>query len=488
MITEMDRINFHLLQGSNAIDLQNARYIDALLKRYKDSTQYSCIRLGYNYYHNQNDINLTTDRKLKVLKSQQRGQLDKGTLTKLGTTTDYLSHDDIANIDAVSHPFMKDIVDEKVDYLMAKPFSINTDDNSYNELLQATFNKKLRNVITESVRESINSGCAWIHPYFSNNTLSFKLIPTKQLYPVYDDQTGELIQMLHFYFRDVFIQHGDDIEVISQEHIDLYDNTYCYTYARDIHTRKLEPFGEPTPLLQVNEVAMTLKSVPFVKLQYNEFEEPLICYLKSIIDDYDKTITNGAKTIRKLTENILVLKKMGGTNLEEVIEYLNKYGILKARGEGEVDLIKQTADSLESLIAHANNTKSNIYKFSKSVDINSLESTQLSGVALKILYTALDLDVSHIEENLQETLVELLEFINLSYELANKGSYHDKLPTFVFNRSSVINESEELDKLILLKSNNLISDISVIERTSYIQDTQLELERLAQQRLTNKED
>lgn len=475
----MDRINYHIAKGSSELDIQDALLIDALLKRYKETPQYSAITSAYRYYHNQNDINFSKEKKLKVIKSQHGGRLDHGTLTKLGTSTDYLSHEDVNSVDAVSHPFMRDIVDEKVDYLFSRPFTIKADNETYLKLLNDTFDKKLRNIITESVRECINSGVAWVNAYFVDNQLHFKLIPTKQLYPVYDDETGQLLNMLHFYYRDVFIKQGQEVEIKAQEHIDLYDNTFKYTYVRDLNTNKLQAYGEPTPLLLLNNQPMQLKTIPFVKLQYNEFEEPLLVLLKSLIDDYDKTISNGSKTIRKLTENILVLKKMGGTNLEQVLEYLDKYGVLKAQGDGEVDILTQSADSLESLLSHANNTKANIYKFSKAVDINSLEGKDLSGVALKLLYTALNLDVGHIEENLLETLEELLYFVDLYYELTNKGSYYNEVVNFVFHREEVINDSEHTDKLISLLDNNLISRKTCMEKLGI--DIEIELQRLQEQ-------
>lgn len=476
-ITEMDYINFLIQKGSDSVDTNSTKVIDTLLTAYKRTKGYKHIIDGYRYYHNDNDINRRTKKDVKIESVTSMANTQNG-LTKLGSKEDYITHTDETDDTSVSHPFMKDIVDEKVDYLLSNPFTLSCKEDNHNTLLQTTFNTKLRNTIRETTRESINSGTAWLNIYFKDTNINFKHIPTRNLYPVYDDETGELDSMIHFYYKDVIVTTSGEMEIKKQEQVDVYDKTYVKHYVRDINSGKLQAEGEVKPLLLVNGIPLTLKQVPFVKLQYNEFEEPLITYLKSIIDDYDKTVSNSAKTIKKLCENIIVLKKMGGTDLTEVLRHLKEYGVLKAKGDGEVDLLRMSTDSISSLIEHANNDKSNIYKFAKGVDIESLDNMQLSGVALKILYTSLDLDVNTIEDNLQEMITDLLYFVNLYYELLGKGNFYDCEVDFQFSRNKTINDTEEIDKLIKLKNEGLLSRLTAMEKLTEIKDTAKELERL----------
>ena len=470
----MKWINFLIKKGEIDNMTDDITDLQLYLEDYRKSEKYKWIVRGYEYYHNQNPINSATDVEISTRRITSPVKFTSNGSMEAGGEDEVILHGrPVKSQYSVSHPIMMDVVDEKVDYIFATPFTVTSDNEDHQEKLTAIFNAKVRNLCKEWLRETINSGEGWMNFSFKDGKIEFRLIPTAQLYPEYENDV--LVRMSHFYTKKVIINGT----VTLQECLDVYDRSYKRSYVKDCLT--YIPEGEIRPLLEVDGVVMELDTPPFVSCERNYFKEPLVLYLHSLIDDCDFVKSQSSKAISKLTDTLLILKKAGGTDLQKVIHDFQKYGILKTNGEAEVDAIYNKLNTSD-LLEHIRDTKKSITKYAKSVDIESIDTLNLSGVSIKLLYTALNADCHNLISNLQEALQELVKYINLTLVLNGKDKNTIGKVEFIFTTSKVFNESEEMQMLMTMYDKDLISKHSILSQSPFIKDVDIELTKIEEEK------
>ena len=95
---------------------------------------------------------------------------------------------------------------------------------------------------------------------------------------------------------------------------------------------------------------------------------------------------------------------------------------------------------------------------------------------IQSMYSDIDLDANSIETEYQASLEQLMWFVNKA--LALSGTTTGEVE-FVFNRDTLINESEAID--CCTKSMGVISKETIIANHPWTQNTQEELKRLEQE-------
>ena len=69
---------------------------------------------------------------------------------------------------------------------------------------------------------------------------------------------------------------------------------------------------------------MAWGKVPFICFKNNWIETPDICFVKSLIDNYDKSRSDVANYIEEVKNIIFVLKGYGGEDITEFVRGLNE--------------------------------------------------------------------------------------------------------------------------------------------------------------------
>ena len=68
----------------------------------------------------------------------------------------------------------KRLVNQKVNHLVGKPFTVNSDDEQYVGMLNKYFNKKFMKTLKRIGKDANNGGISYLYPYYDNNELKFK--------------------------------------------------------------------------------------------------------------------------------------------------------------------------------------------------------------------------------------------------------------------------------------------------------------------------
>lgn len=293
------------------------------------------------------------------------------------------------------HNFLRKLTDQKNDYLLNKPMSIQTDNAKYLQQLNDIFDKSMLRKIKNLGKEAINKGLAWLHVFYDDEgVLSFKKIPTEECIPLWkDNDHTELDAFIRVYEIEAY---EDGLKKIVTK-VEFWDTSGVkkYVLAEDL-VPDVEA-GEQRSHFSVVEESETnpanWERIPFICFKYNDDELPLIKFVKSLIDDYNKH------------------KSDDSNNLEN--------------------------------LPNSKQTRKDIFEFGRGVAFDHDQiGDSPSEVYLKLLYADLDMDCNSIETEFKSSLEQLLWFINVHLYNTTRQDYTAEKVDFIFNRAIITNESK----------------------------------------------
>lgn len=433
-----------------------------------------------------NDFKGSERRKLMIT-GQEYYEMDteilKNRRTGVGEGGRIIDVDNLANNKLV-HGFIRKLVDQKVGYLLSKPFGIQTDGNDpYKKALEGYLGKSFKRLLRNVGKNAINKGIGWIQVYYNDKgELSFKLIPSEEIVPLWKDAAHtELDAVIRFY--DVEIYEAKKKITITKVEFWSLEGVKRYKIDSRI-TGKLIPdedVGAETSHFAVVgsddvEEPLNWEQIPFIPFKYNAEEMPLVKVLKTLVDNYDKTMSDNANNLEDLPNSTYVLKNYDGANLGEFRKNLSLYRAIKVSGDGDVNTLSLTIDT-EAFKTHVGMLRKNIYEFGRGLDTQSEDFTQdKSGTAIRFSYGDLDLDANDIESEFQAALEQLIWFIDQHLYNTTKVDFSGVNVDILFNRDILINETESITNA--KDSVGIISNETIVANHPWTTDTQAELERI----------
>jgi len=382
------------------------------------------------------------------------------------------------------HNFVRKLVDQKVGYLLGLPLTVQTTNEEYQRRLNEIFDRAFLRTLKNLGKEAINKGKAWLHIYYDEEgQLSFKKIPSEEIIPLWRDAAHtNLDAVIRVY--EVEAYEGKERRIIKK--VEFWDTSGVRRYVLDN--------DGPIPDVEVGEYAphVTLvqndgsvqgynwQKVPFVCFKYNDEELPLVKFVKSLVDDYDKHTSDNSNNLEDLPNSTYVLKNYDGTDLGEFRRNMAIYRAVKVMGDGGVDTINLNIN-VEASEKHLDRLRKDIYEFGRGVDTQSERfGGDRSGVALKFLYADLDMDCNILETEFQASLEQLRWFIDTHLANTTGVDYSGEQVDFIFNRDIIINESDVINNA--RSSVGVISDETIIANHPWVTNVQAELERIKAQR------
>lgn len=385
--------------------------------------------------------------------------------------------------------FTRKLVDQKVGYLLGLPLTIQTNNETYQKLLNEIFDKNFLRTLKNIGKEAINKGKAWLHVYYNEEgKLSFKKIPSEEVIPLWKDAAHtELDAVIRIY--DIEGYEGMQKRIYTK--VEFWDRTGVKRYVMDSGGNLIpdvEAGGLTSHFVAIvdeQEVPMNWERVPFICFKYNDEELPLIKFIKSLIDDYDKHMSDNSNNLEDLPNSIYVIKNYDGTDLGEFRRNLSIFRAVKVTDEGGVDTLSLDFD-IEASKTHLEILRKNIYEFGRGVDTQSERfGGDKSGIALKFLYADLDMDANIIETEFQAALEQLLWFVNQHIANTTGQDFSNEKVEFIFNRDILINETDTITNV--KNSVGILSEETILANHPWVTDVQAELERIRKERAVDIE-
>lgn len=372
------------------------------------------------------------------------------------------------------------MVDQKTNYLVGKPFSLNCENKGYVDKLNQVFNAKFRRVLKYVCEDALKTSIGWIYPYYdTKGKLAFKHFPAYEILPFWaDDDHTELDAALRYYKQEVW--EGYNKTLVQKVELFKPDGIHRFIFDGDALKPDTDA-GEHDSYFEVQEgdtakpTPMNWEKIPLIPFKYNKQEMTLLQRVKTLQDAINETLSDFQNDMQEGPRNtILVIKNYDGQDLGEFRKNLATFGAVKVREDGDVSTltVEVSADNFKALL---DELRKALIKNARGYDAKD---DRLSGnpnqMNIQSMYSDIDLDANGMETEFQAGFDDLIWFINNYISNGGMGDFADEV-TVTFNRDILINESESIENCA--KSVGILSDETIVEQHPWVKDVELELKR-----------
>lgn len=454
-LSVMDRINM-IISDPEKATMSLAQIVSEEIREFKRSPQFLTMQEAEQYYRNRSSVQTKTV--------------------------------DVANRSnaRIERPILKKLVDQKANYLLSKPWTVDTQSEAYGTALNEVFDQTFRRKIKSLGKGAVKSGIAWLQPYFDDDgKLAFMRVPSTEVVPLWrDSERTKLDAFIRFYDQVIYI--GNRKHTIT--HAEFwwtggvrYFKTDAYSGAGTAgdfqvdkdHGDEANDWTEPH--FTVGNKAYNWDEVPIAWLKYNEEELPLCYFIKDLIDDVNWQNSVTADVLRDVAKFIYILKNYGGQDLAEFLKDLKEHLAIKVSTDGGVD--KLQADlNIDAVMAFLDNERRDIYDFAAAVDTKDPDLGNASGTAINFRYMDLDADCDALGTELQDTFRRLKLFIDVYFQITGKGDFTGEDFAIVFNMDLPVNETDVINNA--RNSDGLLSKRTILQNHPWVTDVDEEMEQI----------
>ena len=373
------------------------------------------------------------------------------------------------------------MVKQKVNYLVGKPFVIETDNEQYSNILKTQiFNKDFMRMFKVLTKDALNQGISWIYPYY-NERSEFILKPIKNyyLYPLWGDAEHTYLDAGIRFYEYITYEGNDEKKVTKVEVFDT-EGIWYFTYDNKLIPDKV-PFR---PYFSINNKNYKWNKIPIIPFKYNDDEIPLIRHVKSLQDSLNMVRSIFGDSMEQTPLNtITVLVNYDGEKLDTFKKNLASTGVIPVR---TIDGVAGDVKTLE-LKVNAENYNTFIKVTKEAIIENGMsynaKDDRLSGTPnemnIRSMYNDIDLDATDMEAEIQAGLEQLLWFINCHLYNTGQGDFFNEEVKFTFNRDILMNNSETIQNI--KNSEGLISRRTQLSHHPYVTDVEDELKRIKEE-------
>ncbi|WMM24058.1 phage portal protein [Tissierella sp. MB52-C2] len=421
----------------------------------------SHMREGEKYYYNENDI---LDRKQYYYKEGVR------------------TEDETKANNKIPHNWHKLLVDQKVGYLVGKPPVLQAEEGQkqYGDRLNLILGEEWHDSLNELAKNSSNKGTEWLHVYINQEGLfKFIVIPAEEIIPIYDTSLQENLEaVLRHYLIEVNGEERIRVEWWTRENVTFYIEDEGGNFVLDD-----TELSNPDYHFYYNDAGYGWTKVPFIEFPNNEKRVSDLKFYKALIDSYDLNVSDLGNNLDEVQEIIMVLKGYEGEDLDKFKENIRYYKALTVYGEGcGVDKVELNIP-IEAKKEMLDRLEENIFIFGQGVNMKTDKfGNSPSGVALKFLYSLLDLKASIMERKFRKAVKRLLWFTTEYINIIDKKDYDNTTVQVTFRKTMITNDEEDVK--IAKDSKGIISDETIIANHPWVEDVAVEQQRLKQQEET----
>ena len=448
--------------------MTDEQFIVAEINRFRTSKRFYNMVAGDNYYSGKHDI----------LHKKRTAIGDDGKLVEI---------ENLPNNKIVDNQYKK-MVSQKSNYLVGQPFVIQCENDTYVEALKPYIQtKRFLKMLKEIAKDSLNGGIGWIYPHYDDNgEFAVKRFKPYEIIPMWKDADHTILDAAIRVY-EVVAYEGRNEKIVTKVEVFNADGLY-YFELNNGNLIPEEPFFQPYFTVtdhEGNEQAYQWDKIPLIPWKYNAEEVPLITMCKSLQDGLNKIESQWEDQMEEDPRNtIMVLVNYDGENLGEFRRNLAQYGAVKVRSmdgnHGDVKTLQ--------IQVNAENYKAIIEQFKKAIVENCMGydakddriGSNANEMNLKSMYSDIELDTNGMETEFQAAFEMLLWFINCHLANTGTGDFEGEEVEIIFNRDIMVNESAVINDI--KNSVGILSDETLVAQHPWVDDPDVELERLKKQK------
>lgn len=362
----------------------------------------------------------------------------------------------------ISHDWHRLLVTQKIGYLLTYPPTFDIGNASANDKVLQTLGDDFPEISAALGVDASNCGVGWLHYWRGNDgTFQYHTVDPTQIVPVFSDRLGsEIVAVLRCYTQ--LNPETGYIEEISE----YWDDQKVRFYKKNTNGNyayfDYPEIGE--------EMIHKMGAVPFIPFYNNgDHTSDLILY-KDLIDAYDKVVSGFANDMEDVQEIIFVVKNYGGQDKAEFMQDVKMSKLIKVEGEGGVDTIRAEIP-YEARGAFLDRTRKQIFVSGMGVDPDPQQFGTASGVALKYLYSLLELKAGLMETQFRKGYAQLIRAICRYHGMSEPAKI-----TQTWTRNAIQNDLETAQ--IAQQSMGVISDKTILKNHPWVEDVEAEQKQI----------
>lgn len=390
----------------------------------------------------------------------------------------------------ISNNFFKLLVEQAVSYVAGNSITYSVkdkpgdDDEKFKEWLDDYLMFEFDDMVVNWLKEARKKGVAYLHMFYDKEGyLDYAVIPSEQVIPIYrNDFSNQLKQVVRYYLVEALDANGQSV---LRKKVEWWTESEVYYFIEDEKGNLQFSDVQSHWIYSISNDPSYVEQhgwgkVPFIQLLNNDDATSDLIDIKSHSDAYDLIQSEFVNQIADVREILIKVLGYSGSSADEILQAFRGTGIVKIDdATGNIDVLKSEIP-VDARNAALKNLKENIFMLGRGVDTNPERiGSSVSGIALKMLYGALDLKCNTSIRKLKKSLNDFIWFIVEDYNRKMNKNINYKDVRFNINKSTIANDAEIIESLA--KSKGLISDETIIDNHPFVQDVTLELERLEQQ-------
>lgn len=466
LFNKIDDALLHCFSGNNTLlSGERKALLEQVIVRWKGSPERMMQIKGQLYYQNEHDI----------LRRKR---------TMIGQDGELQVVENLPNHRVIDNQYAK-MVNQKANYLLGQPFVVEGSNSEYIRQLKQIFTPKFMRLLKNTGKAALNHGVAWLFPFYDQTgEFDFRLIPGYEILPIWGSSEHIGLDGAIRLYTTTKIEGLTPVPVDKVEIFDKH-GIHCYILDGNVLVPNRDADGQDCAYVMADGQPLNWQRIPLIPFKSNDLEMPLLKKVKSLQDGINIMLSDFENNMQEDARNtILVLKNYDGENLGEFRRNLATFGAVKVRYDGET---KGGVETLE-ITVNSENYKSILEIFKKALIENAMgydaKDDRLSGnpnqMNIQSMYSDIDLDANEMETEFQASFEDLLWFINAHLANTGKGSFENETVNIIFNRDMLMDEGQIIENI--RNSIGILSNETLVAQHPWVDDPQLELERIRQER------
>ena len=351
----------------------------------------------------------------------------------------------------ISHPFLTELVDQKVQYtLSGKEAFIKSDTPELQTQLDSYFNENedFTAELYELLTGASAKGFDYMYAYKNaENKTAFQCADGIGVVEVRAKDTDDGCEYVIYWYIDRIDKGQKKIKRIQ-----VWDahQTYFYVSA-DEGKLELDTSQEVNPrphtLYRKKDGGDLYYEdygfIPFFRLDNNKKQFSDLKPVKALIDDYDLMACGLSNNLQDASEYLVVVKGFQGDDLEELMQNVKTKKHIGVNGENGGGVDYKTVDvPYEARKVKLELDKESIYKFGEGFDSAQMGDGNITNVVIKSRYAPLDLKYNKFIIRVKQFLRKLIKVVLAEINEAEGTDYQMKDVYFDFNPEVITNAQD----------------------------------------------
>ena len=388
----------------------------------------------------------------------------------------------------IPHNFYGLLVNQKAAYMFTSPPLFDVGNDEANKKIAEVLGDKWAKTCKRLCTNAANSYISWLHIWADNEgNFKYGVVDSKQVIPVWGSDLEEtLLAVLRVYNQ--ILDDGESYDIYE-----YWTANQCQSFKKKADETIDEGLSAYTMFKtflddgnlakESDTINHSFGRVPFIPFFNNDIGTRDIDSVKQLIDTYDKVYSGFANDLEDIQEIIFILSGYGGESLSEFMSNIKKYKTIKVDSSDDKNAGVQTitidipVEAREKLLAM---TRKAIFEQGQGVDPDPSNFGNASGVALKYLYSLLELKAGLAETEFRLGFGTLVRMIC--------DFYHIKCNSIIqtWTRAAIQNDLEQSQ--ICQNSVGIVSDKSIRKAHPLVEDIATEEKQIEEEKKKEEEE